>query len=55
MKGTTVQLEVKTQTGTDPFGAPIYSVTYEDVRDVLVGQPSTDDISASTDLYGKRI
>jgi hypothetical protein len=55
MKGTTVQLEVKTQTGTDPFGAPIYSVTYEDVHDVLVGQPSTDDISASTDLYGKRI
>ena len=55
MKGTTVQVKVKTQTGTDPFGAPIYSETFEDVPDVLVGNPTTDDIAASTNLYGKKI
>lgn len=55
MKGTTIQLGVKTQIGTDPFGAPEYSVIFEDVKDVLVGQPSTDDIKTSTDLFGKRL
>lgn len=55
MKGTTVQIEVKTQTGTDPFGAPVYSVEFEDVKDVLVGQPSTDEIKTSTDLFGKKL
>ena len=55
MKGTTVQVSVKTQTGTDPFGAPIYSTAFEDVPDVLVGNPTSDDIAASTDLYGKKI
>lgn len=55
MKGTTVYLEIKTQTDTDPFGAPIYSVKYEPVEDVLVGSPTTDDISASINLYGKKI
>ena len=55
MKGTTVKLAVKTQVGTDPFGAPIYSMIWEDVPDVLVGQPSTDDVAASTYLYGKKI
>ena len=55
MKGTTIQIGVKTQTGTDPFGAPIYDVVFEDVKDVLVGQPSTDEIKTSTDLFGKKL
>ncbi len=55
MKGITVTLYTKTQTGTDPFGAPIYTETAVAVDNVLVGQPSTDDITTSTDLYGKRI
>lgn len=55
MKGTTVQLAVKTQINTDPFGTPVYSIKWEDVPDILVGQPSTDDVAASTDLYGKKI
>lgn len=55
MKGTTIQLAVKTQTGTDPFGAPIYSTEWVDVPDVLVGSPSTDDITESINLYGKKI
>lgn len=55
LKGTTIQLIVETQTGTDPFGAPIYEEEAVDVEDVLVGQPSTDDVTNSIQLYGKKI
>jgi hypothetical protein len=55
MKGTTVQLVVKTQSGTDPFGAPIYTEELVDVPDVLVGSPTTDDVTDSLNLYGKKI
>jgi hypothetical protein len=55
MKGTTIQLVVNTQSGTDPFGAPIYTEELVDVPDVLVGSPTTDDITDSLNLYGKKI
>ena len=55
MKGTTVQLVKKTQTGTDPFGQPICTEQLIDVPDVLVGQPSSDDITTTLQLYGKVI
>jgi len=55
MKGMTVQLVKKTQTGTDPFGAPIETEEIIDVPDCLVGQPSTDEISATMEMYGKQI
>ena len=55
MKGTTVQLVVKTQTSTDPFGAPVYSEELIEVTDVLVGSPTTDDVTDSLNLYGKKI
>lgn len=55
IKGMTVQYIVQTQIGTDPFGAPIYSETAEDVNDVLVGQPTTDDVTTTVSLYGKRV
>ena len=55
MVGTTVTLYEKTQTGTDPFGAPVYTETATPVANVLVGEPSSDDITSSTALYGKVI
>lgn len=55
MKGTTVQLVIKTQSGTDPFGAPIYTEELVNVPDVLVGSPTTDDVTNSLNLYGKKI
>ena len=55
IKGTTIQLIVETQTGTDPFGAPIYEEEAVDVEDVLVGQPSTDDVTNTIQMYGKKI
>lgn len=55
MKTITVQLVVKTKEGTDPFGAPIESEEIVDVPGCLVGQPSSDEISQTLEMYGKRI
>ena len=55
MKGGTVGLVVKTQTGTDPFGHPIYSEEIVQINDVLVGQPSSDEVLSTLNLTGKRI
>jgi hypothetical protein len=55
IKGTTIQYVKKTLEGYDPLNAPIYSEKLEDVPDVLVGQPSTDDIKSSLALYDKKI
>lgn len=55
MKGTTVQLSVKTITDYDPFGAPIYSEELVNVADVLVGSPTSDDVINTLQLYGKKI
>lgn len=55
IKGTTVTLYKETQTGLDPFGNPIIEREAITVDNVLVGEPSTDDITTSTSLYGKKI
>ena len=55
MKGIKVTLKKKTQTSTDAFGQPVYSTTSADVEDVLVGEPSTDDITNTLAMYGKKI
>lgn len=55
IKGTTVTLYEETQTGTDPFGKPIISHTPTTVENVLVAEPSTDDVTSSISLYGKKI
>lgn len=55
IKGTDIQLAVQTQTGVDDFGNPIYTEEFETISDVLVGQPSTDDVEQTIQLYGKKI
>ena len=55
LQGTTVILYSEVQTGTDPFGAPIVEEVPVEVENVLVGEPSTDDITTSTQMYGKTI
>lgn len=61
MKGTDVVLHVKTQkvVGSTPvfdaFNNPVYDDRTETVKNVLVGQPTTDDVTSSIDLYGKKI
>lgn len=55
IQGQTVTLYEQTQTGFDPFGAPIYEETAVEVENVLIGEPTTDDITTSTQVYGKVI
>lgn len=55
IQGHTVTLYEQTQTGSDPFGAPIYEETAVEVENVLIGEPTTDDITTSTQVYGKVI
>ena len=55
MKGITVKLWERTQTGTDAFNDPVYALTSTNVDNVLVGQPTTEEVTSSTDLYGKKI
>lgn len=55
MKGMTIYLVVKTQIGTDEFGEPVCSEELEAVDDCLVGQPTTDDVTNTLALYGKKV
>ena len=55
LKGETIILIVKTQTGTDPFGAPVYKETEVAVDNVLIGLPESQDITDELNLTGKRI
>lgn len=55
IKGIPVTLYERTQIGTDALNAPIYADTPTQVANVLVGEPSTEDIVTATQLYGKRL
>lgn len=55
MKGITVYLSEKTQAGEDDFGAPIYEEKQIPVENVLIGEPSADDIVNDLNLYGKKL
>jgi len=55
MTGATVTLTVKTANGKDSFGNAKFTTTTVDVANVLIGQPSTDDVTSSMELYGKKI
>ena len=53
--GITVQLEVRTQSGTDGFNRPVYSSEYVTVDDVVVGSPTADERNDTLTLTGKHI
>ena len=53
--GIPIELAVKTQTGTDSFNRPIYGTTWVTVDNVLVGQPTTEEITDELNLSGKRL
>lgn len=54
IKGITVVLVSKVQTGTDAFNRPVYESVEEEVKNVLVAPASSDDIATSQDLTGKK-
>lgn len=54
IKGMTVVLVSKNQTGVDAFNCPVYEYVEESVDDVLVAPASSDDIITAQDLHGKK-
>lgn len=54
IKGITVTLINKVQTGTDAFNKPIYEDKEIEVENVLVVPTTTDDIPSQLDLTGKK-
>lgn len=54
LHGITVTLYEKTQTGTDPFGNPIYSETETTVDNVLVAPASEQEITDTLNLTGRK-
>lgn len=55
MKGITVILYEKIEAGTDSLHNPIYDEHPITVENVLIGQPTTEEIIDSNRLYGKRL
>ena len=55
MQGITITLKAKTKTGTDSFNRPIYTTADVAVDDVLVGEPTTDEVSNAQVMYGKQV
>ena len=55
MVGAPVVLHVKTLSGYDDLYNPVYTDTTVTVQNVLIGQPTTDDVTDSIQLYGKRL
>lgn len=53
--GIKIQLAVKAQTGTDEFNRPVYSKVYEDVENVLVGQPTSQEAIDTLNLTGRKV
>lgn len=55
IKGITVKLTIRIKTGTDEFNRPVYTETSENVKNVLVGEPSAEDVINELNLSGKRL
>lgn len=54
MRGITVTLYERIQNGMDSLGNPTWTETPVEVDDVLIGEPSTEEITSSISLYGKK-
>lgn len=54
LKGITVRLYEKTQTGTDDFNRPVYEETAVDVENVLVAPQTAQGVTDATNLSGKQ-
>ena len=55
IKGESVVLYEKTLTGYDAANRPVYTETPVTVENVLIGEPSTEDVTSEYNLSGKRI
>lgn len=55
LKGIDVTLYTKIQTGEDGFHDPVYEETPVTVHNVLVGEPSAEEITTELQLTGRRL
>lgn len=55
IKGEKIILIDRIEKGRDSFNAPIYEEKEIEVEDVLIGNPSAEDIVNDVSLYGKHI
>lgn len=55
LHGVTITLFERVQSGTDPFNRPVYTETAVPVDNVLIGEPSTQDIVDVLNLTGKKL
>lgn len=56
IRGIPIVLYERTQQmGTDDFNRPVYAEQPVTVENVLVGEPSTEDVTAELNLSGKRL
>ena len=55
LKGIDITLYAKTQTGEDAFRDPIFEEVPVTVHNVLVGEPSAEDITTELQLTGRRL
>jgi len=54
LRGITVTLVTKQETGLDPFGNPVYGEIEIEIDNVLVTPTLTDDITSNLELEGKK-
>lgn len=54
MKGITVILHEHAETGKDAFNNPVYTDTAAAVENVLVGEPTEQEVTDSLNLYQKK-
>ena len=55
MRGVTITLYNKVQTGVDAFNRPVYEDVATTVDNVLIGEPTTEDIINELSLTGKHL
>lgn len=55
MQGIDIILYDKQKTGEDAFGHPVYAETPVTVENVLIGEPSGEEITDALSLYGKHV
>ena len=55
MQGIGIILYDKQKTGEDAFGHPVYAETPVTVENVLVGEPTSDEVTDALNLYGKHV
>lgn len=55
MRGVTIILYNKVQTGVDAFNRPVYEDVATTVDNVLIGEPTTEDVINELNLTGKHL